>query len=143
VTVHFDTSVLIDILTRDRPLLAPYEHGVTSGHRMEMSTIALYEWLRGPRSELEIRLLGAICPKDRIVRFGPAEAELAADLYRTVKRARGREADIAIAACAIEHEAAIWTTNPRDFQDIPGVKLYAAAGGPEGPPLRRVSRRQT
>jgi len=44
-----------------------------------------------------------------------------------VKSRRGREADIAIAACAIEHEAAVWTTNRRHFQDIPGLRLYTVA----------------
>jgi predicted nucleic acid-binding protein len=32
--------------------------------------------------------------------------------------------DIAIAACAIEHRAALWTLNERDFEDIPGLMLY-------------------
>jgi predicted nucleic acid-binding protein len=41
-----------------------------------------------------------------------------------MKRASGREANLAIAACAIEHRAAIWTLNPADFADIPGVNLY-------------------
>ena len=31
---------------------------------------------------------------------------------------------VAIAACAIEHGAALWTLNPEDFQDIPGLTLY-------------------
>ena len=99
---------------------------MTAGHRVFLSTIALYEWLRGPRSDLELRLQRSVCPDDRIVAFGPVEAALAADLYRRVKSGRGREADIAIAACAIEHDAAIWTTNPGHFQDIPGLELYAA-----------------
>jgi len=127
VTVHLDASVLIDILTRQRPLLGAYERTVAARHRVGMSTIALYEWLRGPRTDLEIRLQREICPDDRIASFGSSEAAVAADLYRRVKSARGREADIAIAACALEHGAAIWTTNPRDFANIPGVRLYSAA----------------
>lgn len=126
-TVHLDTSVLIDILTRDRPLLGAYERAVAARHPLGMSTIVLYEWLRGPRTELDIQLQREICPDDRIVSFGSTEAALAADLYRRVTSARGREADLAIAACAIEHSAAIWTANPRDFADIPGVRLYSAA----------------
>ena len=32
-------------------------------------------------------------------------------------------ADIAIAACAIVHDAAIWTLNEDDFSDLPGLEL--------------------
>jgi predicted nucleic acid-binding protein len=48
-------------------------------------------------------------------------------LYRVVKRARGRDMDIAIAACALEHGAHLSTLNPADFKDMPGLKLYRPA----------------
>jgi predicted nucleic acid-binding protein len=41
-----------------------------------------------------------------------------------LRRARGREIDVAIAACAIEHGATLWTLYPSDFRDIPGLSLY-------------------
>lgn len=31
--------------------------------------------------------------------------------------------DIAIAACAIVRDAELWTLNPADFRDIPGLRL--------------------
>jgi len=37
----------------------------------------------------------------------------------------GREADIAIAACAIVREAELWTLNRADFRDIPNLRLSA------------------
>ena len=30
---------------------------------------------------------------------------------------------LAIAACAIEHDAVLWTANTKDFDDIPGLRL--------------------
>lgn len=45
------------------------------------------------------------------------------ELYRAVSRARGRDMDIAIAACAVEHRARLWTLNPGDFRDMPGLSL--------------------
>ena len=123
-TIHLDTSVLIDVITRARPLLEPYEKAAAAGHRIGTSTLVMYEWRRGPRTDLELELQRELCPADLIVAFGPTEAAHAADLYRRVKRARNREMDIGVAACAIEHGAALWTVNPRDFSDIPGLKLY-------------------
>lgn len=37
--------------------------------------------------------------------------------------ARGREINIAIAACALAHGAALRTLDPADFTDIPGLAL--------------------
>jgi predicted nucleic acid-binding protein len=40
-----------------------------------------------------------------------------------VCRPCGRELDLAIAASAIRQDAAFWTLNPRDFADIPRLRL--------------------
>lgn len=61
--------------------------------------------------------------------IGPAVADAAARLYRRLGRARGREADLLIAACAMVHEAPLWTLNPADFRDVPGLELYRAIRG--------------
>ncbi|MGC9949622.1 MAG: hypothetical protein ABSF64_24920 [Bryobacteraceae bacterium] len=45
-------------------------------------------------------------------------------MYQSLHRGRGREIDLAIAACAITHEAALWTLHAADFKDIPGLRLY-------------------
>jgi predicted nucleic acid-binding protein len=57
------------------------------------------------------------------VSFGPREAALSAKLYLSIKRPRRREIDIAIAACAIVRDAALWTLNNADFRVIPGLRL--------------------
>jgi len=44
-------------------------------------------------------------------------------LYRQVKRPRGREIDLAIAACALSSGAALWTLNVSDFRDVPELSL--------------------
>jgi predicted nucleic acid-binding protein len=122
--VHLDTSVLVDALTGGRRSFAALERTVARGHVMATSALALYEWLRGPRTPEELDDQEALIPSADARGFGPAEAARAAALYRTVKRARGRDMDIAIAACAMEHGAHVWTLNPDDFKDMPGLKLY-------------------
>jgi predicted nucleic acid-binding protein len=58
---------------------------------------------------------------------GPSEAARAADLYRTLSGARGREIDLAIADCAIGRDARLWTLDVADFEHIPGLELYRPA----------------
>jgi predicted nucleic acid-binding protein len=73
----------------------------------------------------EIAAQQALFPSDSTVLFGSQEAALSAKLYRSLRRPRGREIDLAIAACAIIREAELWTRNDRDFKDIPGLRLFA------------------
>jgi predicted nucleic acid-binding protein len=125
--VHLDTSVLVDALTGPRRSLGALERVVSRGHVIASSSLALYEWLRGPRTAEELEDQEALVPLDAARVFGAAECRRAASLYRTLKRARGRDMDIAIAACAIEHGARLWTLNPADFRDLPAVELFEAA----------------
>ena len=92
-------------------------------HRVQLSAIVLYEWLRGPRTVNELRLQEELFPRAQAVPFGTEAAAQAATLYAQLPRARGRDLDIAIAACALVHDAALWTLNPADFSDLPGLKL--------------------
>jgi predicted nucleic acid-binding protein len=121
--VHVDTSALVDALTGPRRSLDALVTLTRQGHRTMLSTIVLYEWLRGPRTENEIAAQEDLFPSEAAVPFGVAEAARASRLYRQVPRARGREIDLAVAACALVADAAIWTLNPGDFRDIPDLRL--------------------
>jgi predicted nucleic acid-binding protein len=85
--------------------------------------MVLYEWLRGPRLPEELRFQERLFPREQAIPFGAREAALAANLYKRVPRARGREIDLAIAATAIVRDATVWTLNPSDFKDIDDLKL--------------------
>ena len=96
---------------------------IEDSQRVHICAPVFFEWRRGSRSFQEIEDQELLFPPEQIVPFGPVEALLAADLYRKIRRPRGRETDIAIAACAIAHKARFWALNPRDFKDIPRLVL--------------------
>ena len=123
--IFLDSSVLVDALTGSRRSAAALRRAVQEGERIQLPSLVLYEWLRGPRVPQELAAQEALFPSEAAVPFGWQDAALSATLYRSVRRARGREADIAIAACAITHEAQLWTLNTADFKDIPGLRLYS------------------
>jgi predicted nucleic acid-binding protein len=121
--IHLDTSALIAALSGPRSHAPVLRRFVSDGERLGVSSIVLYEWWRGPRTEQELDAQEELLPAGRAVSFGVAEAALAASIYRRLKQPRHREIDLAVAACAIVQHAALWTLNPRDFSDIPGLDL--------------------
>lgn len=121
--IHLDTSVLVDALTGQRRSAAALRGAIERGERIGLSALVLYEWLRGPRLPEELAAQEALFPARVAVAFGPREATVAAGLYQRTSRSRGREIDLAIAACALAHEAALWTLNSADFTDVPGLRL--------------------
>ena len=121
--IHLDTSVLIDALTGPKRSAPQLRLWIDRKERVAVSTLVLYEWLRGPRLREEIEAQEALFPSGMAVSFGPSQAAVAAHLYRTLPRPRGRELDLAVAACALTFGAALWTLNPEDFRDIPHLSL--------------------
>jgi predicted nucleic acid-binding protein len=121
--LHLDTSVLIGALTGQKSVAAALRARFDEGEPVFISAPVLYEWLRGHRKPEELQTQEDLLPSSLAVPFGPEQAALAARLYLHVKRPRGRETDLAIAACAIASEARLWSLNPEDFKDIPGLNL--------------------
>jgi predicted nucleic acid-binding protein len=122
--VHLDTTVLVDAFTGERRSLAAVRTATARGDLLTFSTIVLYEWLRGPRVESETSAVESFFGTGALAVFGHRQAERAAALYRRVRGARQRQADLAIAACALHDGASLWTLNAADFDDVPGLTLY-------------------
>jgi len=121
--IVLDTSVLIDSLSGPKRSAAALRKVIENGERILLPSLVLYEWLRGPRLPAEIAAQEALFPADESLVFGSREAALSAQLYKSLTRPRGREVDIAIAACAILREAELWTLNTADFNGIPKLRL--------------------
>lgn len=121
--IIIDTSALVDAFTGTRRLLDSLQRLVERGDSIVLTSIVLYEWLRGPRVRQELVDQEDAFPSTAVVPFDAADAARAADLYKRVRSPRGREIDLAIAAMALNREASVWTLNPGDFQDIPSLRL--------------------
>jgi predicted nucleic acid-binding protein len=121
--IVLDTSVLIDSLTGPRRLAGALRNQIERGERILLPSLVLYEWLRGPRLPQELAAQEALFPADSAIPFGFAEAALSAKLYKSARRPRGREIDLAIAAYAIGRQAELWTINTSDLADLPGLRL--------------------
>ncbi len=128
--ILLDTSVLVDGLCGPRRSEPHLRAAIERGDRVLIPTLVLFEWLRGPRIEQELATQETLFPRESAIPFGPEEAGVAARLYGAVSRPRGRELDIAIAACAVSRQAELWTLNIDDFSDIPGLR----ASRPRRPP---------
>ncbi len=122
--IVLDTSVLIDGLTGLKRSGPAIRGALAEGERILVPALVLYEWLRGPRLREELAAQEALFPVKTAISFGPEEAVICARLYQTVRRPRGREIDLAIAASAILRDAQLWTLNQADFRDVPGLRLY-------------------
>ena len=118
-----DTSVLIESLAGPMRLAPVLRQVLSRGERLMVPSLVLFEWWRGPRTEHELRTQEILFPRGAALPFGSAEASVAARLYQQVPRARGRELDLAIAACAIVHDIPLWTLNRKDFAGLPGLVL--------------------
>ena len=121
--IMLDTSALVDAFTGAKQSGIALHRAAERGEVIRLAAAVLYEWLRGPRLAQELAYQEAFFPRDAVLPFGPAEAARAAELYKAVRRARGREMDLAIAACALVWEARLWTLNVEDFNDIPGLTV--------------------
>ena len=121
--IMIDSSALVDSLCGARASEDRLFELMAEGESFLLSTLALYEWFRGPRSDDELFWRELLSPDKEAVAFGPVEAAVAAEIYRTVKSPRRRQVDIAIAATAISRDVPLWTLNRRDFEDIPGLRL--------------------
>jgi predicted nucleic acid-binding protein len=88
---------------------------------VELSAIAWYEFVRGPRNPEVLAAARSVFGENGVLPFDESIAERAANLFRGAARSRRRAADLAIAAHAISRRAILLTHNPRDYEGIEGL----------------------
>ncbi|MCP3958790.1 MAG: type II toxin-antitoxin system VapC family toxin [bacterium] len=110
-------------MTADRPEAPKLRSLIEQGARLGLPAIVLYEWWRGPRTASELAVQEDLFPSEDCFPFDHRAAHVAAELYLRLGRPRPRQFDLAIAATALIAGGSLWTLNPSDFEDIPGLDL--------------------
>ncbi len=124
--ILLDTSALILSLTADRSEAPTLRSLIERGERLGLPAMVLYEWWRGPRTASELAVQEDLFPNEDCFPFDHRAAQVAADLYRRLGHPRSRQLDLAIAATALTVGGRLWTLNPSDFEDIPGLELVSS-----------------
>ena len=123
--VHLDTDFLVRALASQGPERRRLLELAASTAEMQMSSLAWYEFVRGPRSPEQVAIARSLFDEDGIVPFSDDLAEQAGELFRRLGSPRRRSADIAIGITALEMEARLLSCNADDFAGIPGLEVEA------------------
>jgi predicted nucleic acid-binding protein len=122
---HLDTDFLIHALARRGPQWRRLRTLNDDDAELEISAIAWYEFVRGPRSPEQLAVARTLFGEEGILAFSETHAERAADAFRLLGGPRKRAADVAIAVTAMERGAILLTANTRDYTDIEGLTVEA------------------
>ena len=121
--VLIDTDILIDV-AREVPEAVNYLKAKEKTHRLEISVITEMELLVGCRNKKELRALGKLLDRFRVVQIRDEVSELAAKLVRTYYLSHGLLIpDALIAATAFMSDISLATKNRRDYRFLEGLKL--------------------
>jgi len=123
--VHLDTGFLVRALSsqgRERRRLLEL---AASSAEMQMSSLAWYEFARGPRTPEQMAVARSLFDEDGIIPFSDDLAERAAEIFRQLGSPRRRSTDVAIGVTALEMRALLLSCNADDFAGIPGLKIEA------------------
>lgn len=115
---HLDTDFLVKALLSSGPERQLLRAISDSQDEIEMSSLAWYEFCRGPRLPQQEAVARSYLEAEGVIEFGETAAARAADIFRRLGGPRRRAADVAIAAVAIGRGARLLTANTRDYTGI-------------------------
>ena len=121
--VHLDTDFLVLALSGSGPERVRLMELASSDTLIQISSIAWFEFARGPRLPEQLAVARAFFLEDGIVPFSEDLAALSAEVFRRLGSPRRRAVDIAIGVTSAAMEARLLTRNARDFEGIPGLEV--------------------
>lgn len=124
-----DTDTLSDILKQKNPTVTGHAAAYLALHgQFAFSSITRYEIVRGLKAKGATRQLtqfGMFCRHSLVLPVTDGILDRAADLWVTANRAGHprNDADLVIAATALEHGLVLVTGNTTHFAWVPGLSL--------------------
>ena len=122
---HLDTDFLVKALSESGPQRQRLLTLSRSRARLQMSSMAWYEFSRGPRTPEQLAVARSFLLKDGILALTEEIATRAAEQFRVLGSPRRRAADILIGVTAVVFGCTLLTNNERDFAGIEGLSLEA------------------
>lgn len=119
--IHLDTSFLIRALVAGSYEDTHLRDWLANETPIAMSAVGWAEFLCGPLASRDLFLAAAVVGE--AVPLTADHAVRAAELFNAGGRRRGSFVDCLIAAVAVEAEASLATSNPKDFTGMSGVRL--------------------
>ena len=123
--IHLDTSFLIRALVPGSRDDAQLRDWLSDETPLAISAVAWAEFLCGPLAAPDLSLAAAVVGE--AVPLTADHAVRAAELFNAAGRKRGTFVDCLIASVAIEVDARLATTNPKDFKGMAGLRLVGVA----------------
>ncbi len=121
---HLDTDFFVWALSYPKsPEARRLDTLVAAPVAIEMSALAWYEFLRGPRTPEQLALSQLLIDRPSIIEVTADLAERAAEIFRRRRSTRRRAADVIIAATALSRNAVLLTRNVKDYADLEGLEL--------------------
>jgi predicted nucleic acid-binding protein len=123
--IHLDTSFLIRALVPGSHEDAQLRAWLSDETPLAISAVAWAEFLCGPLGAEDLSLAGAVVGEAQPLTAD--HAVKAAELFNAAGRKRGTFVDCLIASVAIDEDARLATTNPKDFKGMVGLRLVNGA----------------
>ena len=127
-TYFLDTNIISGITKNEKSILDSLENAISSDDELLIPIVSWYEIKRGLLSigSKKIAMLDELSSEMNIALMGFKIFEIAAEIYSNLKK-KGKlieDADIFIAASAIENNAYLVTKNVKHFSRIDGLKVF-------------------
>jgi predicted nucleic acid-binding protein len=126
--VHLDTDFVVHALSHAGPERRRLLQVAGSEAELQMSSVAWYEFSRGPRTPEQLAVARSLFSEDGVIPFSEELAGIAAEVFRQLGSPRRRAADIAIGVTAAALGALLLTRNSNDFAGIAGLEIEPVSG---------------